>query len=288
MLRIEFSGGWQGWRDAARPLLSGGVPPERVVWAETGEAEPALGLFAEAAVPEDAGAVHRVPRRFFELGEAAAFHRDPERWAVLYRVLWRITQGEPKLLEVEVDPDVRRLIVMERAVRRASHKMKAFVRFRATGGEDDPYVAWFEPEHPVAERVAPFFARRFASMRWSILTPERCVHWDGATLSLTPGVPRSAAPAGDELEDLWRTYYAHIFNPARLNPGAMQAEMPKMYWKNLPEAALIPQLKQEAPLRVRRMIEQLSSPATEPALRPRRDTGPATGSGPHLDDAPPA
>jgi len=293
LLRIEFSGGWEAWRDAARPLLAADMAPERIVWVRAGEAgsEPALGIFAGAAdvaagSTAEAAAV-RVPRRFFELGEAVSYHRDPERWAVLYRVLWRVARGEPKLLEVEVDPDVRRLMGMERAVRRASHKMKAFVRFRATGGEDDPFVAWFEPEHPVTERVAPFFARRFASMKWSILTPERCVHWDGDALAYTPGVVRSAAPTGDDLEDLWRTYYAHIFNPARLNPAAMQSEMPKSYWKNLPEAALIPQLKREAPVRARRMVERLSSPATEPALRPRRETDANPRPGPHPDGDPP-
>jgi uracil-DNA glycosylase len=276
LVHIEFTGGWDGWREAARPLLGAGVPPERVVWAETGRAgaDPVLGLFSDPPAAADAtGAEVRVPRRFFEIGEMVALHREAERWALLYRVLWRIARGERKLLEVEVDADVRRLIAMERAVRRASHKMKAFVRFRATGGEDNPYVAWFEPEHPVTERVAPFFARRFASMQWSILTPDGCAHWDGETLRFTPGVPRSAAPAADDLEDLWRTYYAHIFNPARLNSSAMQAEMPKTYWKNLPEAELIPRLKRDAVSRVRRMVEGQSTPATEPALRPRR-TGP--------------
>jgi uracil-DNA glycosylase len=196
-------GTWEGWRAAARPLVAAGVAPERAVWAEVGEGSvaPMLGLFGERAPPAEAEREVRVPRRFFELGEAASFHRDAERWAVLYRVLWRVVHGEPKLLEVEVDSDVRRLLEMERAVRRASHKMKAFVRFRATGGEDDPYVAWFEPEHPVAERVAPFFARRFSSMRWSILTPDRCVHWDGSRCGTPPGcrAPRLPPRTG------WRT-----------------------------------------------------------------------------------
>jgi uracil-DNA glycosylase len=280
IIRIEFDGRWDAWRAAARPLLSTGVLPERVVWAAAGEAgaEPVLGLFEGGGSPVDgAVAVHRVPRRFFELGEAAACHRDVGRWALLYRVLWRLTHGgEPKLLEIDVDVDVRRLLEMERAVRRASHKMKAFVRFRATGGEADAYVAWFEPEHRVLERVAPFFARRFASMRWSILTPERCAHWDGQTLHLTDGVSRTDAPSADALESLWRTYYAHIFNPARLNARAMQAEMPKLYWKNLPEAELIPQLRREAPQRARAMVERMSSAAAEPAVRPPRPPDPDT------------
>ena len=103
--------------------------------------------------------------------------------------------GEPELLTVATDPMVHRVIQMHRNVKRAAHKMKAFVRFRRVGTSDvegdAAYVAWFEPAHYVVERVAPFFARRFPSMRWSILTPDRCAHWDLQSLSFTDGVDRS-------------------------------------------------------------------------------------------------
>ena len=36
---------------------------------------------------------------------------------------------------------------------------------------------------------------------------------------------QSAAPAADALEDIWRDYYALIFNPARVKVKAMKAEM---------------------------------------------------------------
>jgi DNA polymerase len=146
---------------------------------------------------------------------------------------------------------------MQRAVRHDLHKMRAFVRFREvrTGGESEPwYVAWFEPAHHIVEENAPFFVDRFANMRWSILTPDRCAHWDGAQLSITGGVSRSEAPTEDATEGLWLQYYAHIFNPARVKARAMQAEMPKHYWKNLPETAIIPALLREAPARMERMI----------------------------------
>ena len=54
------------------------------------------------------------------------------------------------------------------------------------------------------------------------------------------------------LEDLWRTYYANIFNPARLNGRAMRTEMPRRYWVNLPEARIIGELRDKAPSRVAR------------------------------------
>jgi uracil-DNA glycosylase family protein len=73
-------------------------------------------------------------------------------------------------------------------------------------------------------------------------------------------------PDADEVEPLWREYYAHIFDPARVKIRAMQAEMPKRYWKNLPEAELIPALIREAPARVETMIARSQAqhpPATD-------------------------
>jgi DNA polymerase len=132
------------------------------------------------------------------------------------------------------------------------------VRFRRTGKDEatgrELFVAWFEPEHRIVRLAAPFFERRFTGMDWSILTPDECVHWDGERLHFTPGVSRSAAPNDDSLEDLWRTYFKSIFNPARLKTKMMQQEMPKKYWKNLPEAALHPKLIAESGGRVRDML----------------------------------
>jgi DNA polymerase len=109
--------------------------------------------------------------------------------------------------------------------------------------------------------------RRFANMRWSILTPRGSVHWDGAVMREGPPARREDAPGGDPVEVLWRSYYASIFNPARLKVGAMLSEMPKKYWKNLPEADLIPQLIAGAQAREAAMVragerEERVRPAT--------------------------
>ena len=71
----------------------------------------------------------------------------------------------------------------------------------------------------VAQAAAPRFADRMGQVRFYILTPDVCVHWDGTALSTTAGVTRAQAPAEDALEDHWRTYYAAIFNPAGLMVG---------------------------------------------------------------------
>ncbi|TIV03003.1 MAG: uracil-DNA glycosylase, partial [Mesorhizobium sp.] len=52
------------------------------------------------------------------------------------------------------------------------------------------------------------------------------------------------------------------FNPARLKVKAMQKEMPKKYWRNLPEASLIPDLIAGADKAASDMIARMpTSPA---------------------------
>jgi DNA polymerase len=243
---LETETDFDGWRKAARALALDGAKPIDVTWSVRGN-EPELFVAEPPQAPPDAppGAFN-VPAKFLELAQTAILHRDGERFALLYRLLWRLL-GHHDLLDIATDPDVSRLSAMAKAVRRDEHKMHAFVRFREVGRERDArYIAWFEPEHHIVELAAPFFARRFADMPWSILTPELCAHWDGLAVTFTPGVAESEAPGDDRLEELWRRYYASIFNAARLKVKAMQTEMPKKYWRNLPEASIIKPLIEDA------------------------------------------
>ena len=245
------------WRSAARALIADHVAPDRVVW-QVGDAP--ADLFAEtpaagtAPAPSPATAF-RVPRAFLSLADDAALHRDPQRFALLYTLLWRLRDA-PRLTDDHADPLVRRLEELAKAVRRDIHKMRAFLRFRSVEEADGAtrYVAWFEPDHHIVRANAAFFVNRFASMRWSILTPEVSLHWDGAALAQGPGAARADAPEGDPVEEVWKTYYASIFNPARVKVGAMLKEMPRKYWKNMPETALVPQLLATAQARESGMI----------------------------------
>lgn len=245
---------FEGWREAARSLALNDIPPADVTWIVTGK--PA-DLFAsdrpQAHLEPGSGQLH-VPAEFMELASSAILHRDPERFALLYRLLWRL-RTERNLLRIVTDGYVGQLHAMARAVHRDQHKMKAFVRFREFGrGRNSRYLAWFEPAHYIVEATAPFFASRFADMEWSILTPDRCAHWNGYCVSFTEGATKSDVPASDPLEEMWRRYYASIFNPARLKVKAMQKEMPKKYWRNLPEASLIDPLIAQAGNMTRAML----------------------------------
>jgi len=255
--QITFAPNFAAWQKVARRLLANELAPENTIWEELGSDQPALAMFDEHEKGDAPDTRFRVPKSFVESARRVACHRDPKRWALLYRLLWRLIHGEPHLLDIVVDPDVNDFVCMDKAVRHDVHKMRAFVRFRAIEHEGATWhVAGFEPEHHIVELNAPFFRDRFANMYWSILTPKRSVHWDKQNLTFTAGVPKSEAPGVDATEELWRTYYGSIFNPARVKTKSMQKEMPKRYWKNLPEAEIIPVLLEEAPARVEKMLQE--------------------------------
>ncbi len=293
MLQVYIQRDFESWRAAARRLLRDGVEPQGIFWAETDSSEPTLefDVASEKAASERAEAGTRpqavspegelrVPREFIAAATLAACHRDPSRWELLYRLLWRITHGERELMSVPTDDDVRKAIMLERAVSRDRHKMTAFVRFRKVESVDPPeaaegsapvepfYVAWHRPDHYIVRLTAPFFRKRFASMKWAILTPDESASWDGSTLRFGEGVPRSEAPREDELESLWLTYYANIFNPARVKVAAMKRELPVRHWSTLPETQIIPDLLRDAPRRVEEMVRRAASIArpSDPGL----------------------
>jgi probable DNA metabolism protein len=281
---------WPGFRNEARALLAKLIAPAEVAWHTP--ASGAADLFSDSDVsptsPLVAAHSHGpinlvVPSSFVTLCETVILHNDPARFGLLYSLLWRLVH-EPALRHDPLDAGRVKAQHMAQSVRRDMHKMKAFVRFRTVErGEGKPplHVAWFEPDHHIVEAVAPFFMRRFTQMEWAILTPERSVHWDGERLHFGPGGERRHAPAPDAGEALWLTYYANIFNPARLKMAMMKKEMPVKYWHNLPEAELISGLAADAMARSGRMVE---AAPTQPARRivpVASETAPRVSNAPH-------
>ena len=267
LIRLLSRNDFAEWRAAARALLMSGTPPDAVVWQTP---DSLVDLFADPGeLPAvTARAVGTVPPRFIELAESAICHTDPERFALLYRLLYRL-QKSHDLLSVRSDPDIEKLHRRADAVRHDAYKMRAFVRFKKIVDDSglERYAAWFEPDHFTLERTAPFFVRRFAGMIWAIVTPYRSVFWDGETLGFGDGGTRADVPADDALEVTWRTYFSSIFNPARLKIAMMQSEMPRKYWRNLPEASLIPSLIRDARNREQEMLHKEASQPPSRHLR---------------------
>lgn len=242
-MHVRYVRTFEEWRVAARPLLLGGFCADEIHWRVPlpGEEVPPGTSGNESAEGESS---LRLPRALVRLLEAVSHYRHDARWELMYRLAWRTLYENRRLIEDEADPDVRNATLMARAVDRECHKMHAFVRFREVRGDDgaEAYFAWFEPEHEILRRAVPFFARRFPNMRWTIATPDGAVACEDGQMRFIDAPPASERPQEDVLEPLWRTYYRSICNVARIAPGAMQREMPKRYWHNLPETTEIPGL----------------------------------------------
>lgn len=235
------------WREKARALLIKGVSPEDADWGEHLLSD----LFARPLRPVMAP---KVTREFLDLAEAVACARDDDRWSLLYRLLFRLHHENPNLLNISVDKDVNKAQLLAKSVHRDIHKMHAFVRFkRVLIEEQETFVAWHKPEHLVLSLAAPFFVRRFGDRPWSIFTPDQSAHWNLQELSFSEGMPQHEFVHEDPFDDIWKSYYKSIFNPARLKIKMMKAEMPTKYWGSLPEADIIQDLIREAPQRLQNL-----------------------------------
>lgn len=251
---INQIGAFDDWREKARIAISNGIAPELIAWNDGAD------LFGGQPLPTVTDKHElRVPSYFFDLSRSVIWHSAPERYSLLYRSLWRLSQRDGQPLS-SVDVLGARLHKMAKSVRRDIHKMHAFVRFRELPQEGTRrrFTAWFEPEHFITEPASSFFAKRFADMDWVITTPSICASYSGDKVILTPydGKPIISE---DDTEALWGTYFTNIFNPARIKLNAMRSEMPMKYWKNMPETALIPEMLAKAEERVQQMREYAPS-----------------------------
>ncbi|HVE59478.1 MAG TPA: TIGR03915 family putative DNA repair protein [Pyrinomonadaceae bacterium] len=247
MIQVSIQNNFASWRAAARQFLQAGIAPEEILW--TGAAQNCL--FENDLASQSAGQskekILKVPADFLRIAESVACFDDFCKWSLLYRLLFRLVYENRNLLAIESDDDVRRALLMEKAVARDVHKFHAFVRFRrAEFDGKEFFAAWHVPAHFTVERAAPFFARRFGAMFFSIFTPKGCAHWDLENLTYTEAVSSDSAPKTDEMEDFWLAYYKSIFNPFRLKIKAMKKELPVRHWRTLPEAGLIPELIRQA------------------------------------------
>ena len=231
-VRLQGQTDFEGFRRAARGLLAQNILPGQVSWrcSDAPPESPTAAGTAHSPAFSDAPAVH-VPPEFFAMCQAAVLHNNPQRFKLLYRLLWRLVH-EPQLRHNPLDADMAQARQMAEEVRQDMQAMKAQLRFRSV--QDDTFrarplagplhVAWYEPEHHIVDAVAPFFAKRFSQMRWAILTPESSVESDylgpqdegTVALRFGPGADPQDAPDLDAGEQHWLTQYEQVFHPARL------------------------------------------------------------------------
>ncbi|MBI0003050.1 UdgX family uracil-DNA binding protein [Bartonella sp. M0177] len=267
---LKKQGDFDEWRTKARLLLQEEMRPEDVFWhyhlAPTlFDGEPASPP-SEKYLPAQRGQEFRVPKQFINLAKNVICHESEDSAALLYRLLYRLQQDKT-VLEKIYDIDTATALSRQKAVCHDIHHMHAFLRFKEIDSLGDDtfrrcFTAWYEPQHFIIAEAIPFFCRRFSDMDWQILTPKGSAFYFNKRLFF--GEPIFKKPQNkDETEELWKTYFASIFNPARLKLKTMQSHMPKKYWSNLPEAEIINSLVDNAETRIETMERQ---PVLKPPL----------------------
>ena len=204
-----------GFRSEARQLLAHQVPPEDVQWLLDPHDDPYTDAQSpQASRPKNVAraATAIVPASFTRLCEFVVLHRDPGRFSLLYRLLWRLVH-EPGLRNDPVDADMLQAQHMAHAVRRDVHKMKANLRLQALRDAQgqDLQAGCYEPAHHVVEAVAPWFAKRVPAARWAMFTPDRSVRCEAGRLLYGPGVPPAQLPGHDAPEAEWLACYQRVF-----------------------------------------------------------------------------
>jgi probable DNA metabolism protein len=178
-----------GFHSEATRLLAQQVPPDTVHWsAAPAQCVEEEDLNASRAAIRNRAARAIIPQSFIRMSELVVLHRDPQRFDLLYRSLWRLVY-EPELRHDMADADLARLRQMAQSVRRDIQKMKARLEFRplVVHGEEVP-VAWYEPAHFVGETVGTWLAKRAPENHWVLLTPDRSMRWDGKHLLSAPAL----------------------------------------------------------------------------------------------------
>lgn len=252
MIQAQFEKTFDGWRSEARKFISQAISPAEIHWSQE-----ALSLFSMESSSYSLSVkktVPRVPPEFMDLAKTVSHARDEERWSLLYRILYRLLNENPNLLKMSVDSDIQKAHLLRKSVSHDIHKMHAFVRFKKSIIDgDEIYLAWHRPENLIVRAATPFFARRFGDRRWSIFTPDESAHWDLKNLTFGPGMQQRDFLTTDDWDEVWKTYYKSIFNPARIKIKMMKSEMAPKYWSSMPETSLIRDMIREAPQQLQKM-----------------------------------
>lgn len=102
-----------GFRQAVRRLIAEELAPQHVVWTIAEEPD-LFGHDGEEEAPPIS-----LPRTVGEMIGLVVHHPDPQRYALLYQLVWRVLNGERELLHISSDPLVHRLSAMAQEIRQS-------------------------------------------------------------------------------------------------------------------------------------------------------------------------
>jgi DNA polymerase len=173
-------------------------------------------------VPENAGGF-TLSRGLVALAAQAFQARDPERFGLLYSLVWRAHHGE-LTLDDQTDPDLRTARQWAYSARADAHRMRALIRYKPVDWHGERhFLGWYAPEHFVLEANARLLARQESAHGFTIATPDGTAHFDRARLCFGAGL---AQPEDDEtLLAWWERHQDTILDGATEGSGLPEAEI---------------------------------------------------------------
>jgi len=203
---------WTGWRRAARGLVLAGVEPDRLTWRAGGHGDP---------IPEASGGF-TLPKMLVHLAAQTFQAREPERFGLLYSLVWRAHHGTLDPHDT-TDPDLRLARQWALAVRADAHRMRTHQRFLPVSGDGGTrYLGWYAPDHFVLEGNARLLAARDPGRGFTLVTPDGSAHHDRDGLRF--GVGLKDPGDDDTLAAWWEAHRDSILAAADDGGGLPPAE----------------------------------------------------------------
>ena len=241
MTRYRYDGTIEGLLTAIDHILRYEADPQKVVLNPQQETLFDEGVF----IATDAERSDILIRKF-----SAAYPENARQ--VMYVILSEKEETETSLLHyihmvslygsrIEAHlthPAVHAVHFLARKVSREVHRFKGLLRFAML--EDGSYLARMEPDFNIIQPLSRFFTQRLRTQEWFIYDVKRSLvsHWNGSRLdfgTLESFCSPEFAEEEQEVQRLWKTFFAHIAIPERKNPGLQRSFMPMKYWRYLIE-----------------------------------------------------
>jgi len=195
MMQVKLaSGDAAGFRVVMGQLLAGQVEPDTIEWSPL-VAPPGPGRGPKARSTAAAAAI--IPRAFLRLVDLVVLHKDPARFDLLYRLLWRMVR-EPGLKSDPSDAEMLQAQRMAQAVRRDLYRLRGALQFCAVHhGEHDCACAWVEPVHRLTESLGFWCLQTEPARNFLLASWEMTLQGGAGRLRYHPPLPKQPQDVGD-------------------------------------------------------------------------------------------
>jgi probable DNA metabolism protein len=164
----------------------------------------------------------------------------------LLRLIRKIFERGPGIMENYADCDVLAVKKADRRVSREAERVAQFMRFQKTS--DQLYFAACGPDYDVVPMVLGHFRDRFADQHWMVydMRRKKGYYFNGFEIQWvtlesnkidSSGNVNTGILSEDEIlfQRLWKQYFSSICIDQRLNLKLHRQKVPKKYWKYLTE-----------------------------------------------------